>query len=64
MLKRRFTWGFYPANFFPRLLLRLMHMQVSLLGSWIDAAVVMSPNHSHYGFIHLFSTEGTFILEV
>ena len=63
-LKRRFTWAFYPANFFPRLLLRLMHMQVSLLGSWVDAAVLMSQDQGHYSFIHLFSQDGSFILEV
>eukprot|EP00026_Physarum_polycephalum_P000536 Phypoly_transcript_00537.p1 GENE.Phypoly_transcript_00537~~Phypoly_transcript_00537.p1 ORF type:complete len:1451 (+),score=177.67 Phypoly_transcript_00537:50-4354(+) len=64
MLKRRFTWTFYPANFFPRLLLRLMHMQVTLLGSWVDAVVLMNQDQSHYAFVHLFSQEGSFILEV
>ena len=64
MLKRRFTWSIFPANFFPRLLLRLMHMQMCLLGSWVDAGVVMSQDQGHHGFLHLFPKDGCYVLEV
>lgn len=38
---RHFRWNFYPAGFFPRLLLRLVHLRVKPLKSWLDAAVVV-----------------------
>lgn len=41
-----------------------MHMQMSLLGSWVNAAVIMSNNQEHHAFLHLFMNEGVFILEV
>lgn len=63
-LKRRYTWENYPAGFFPRLLLRLMHTQISLLGSWVDAAVVMSQDQQFFGFLHLFPHNDEFVLEV
>jgi hypothetical protein len=41
-----------------------MHMQLSLLGSWIDAAVIMSQDQAHYAFVHLFPHDDVFWLEV
>lgn len=64
MLKRRFSWSYYPSNFFPRLLLRFMHMQLLLLGSWVDAVVIMNQEQEQYGFLKFFSRDGSFILEV
>lgn len=63
-LKRRFTWPFYPANFFPRLLLRYMHMQFLLLASWVDAVIIMNQERDQHGFVQFFRKEGKFFLEV
>lgn len=39
---RIFKWSFFPAGFFPQLLLRLVHLRVRFLGCWLNGAVVMS----------------------
>lgn len=37
---------------------------MSLLGSWVDATVVMNQNQDTYAFMHLFMKDGAFLLEV
>lgn len=41
-----------------------MHVQMSLLGSWVDAAVIMNHDQLHFGFMNLFSFDEEFVLEV
>ncbi len=38
---RIFKWDFHPSGLFPRLLLRLVHLRLTPLACWLDAAVVM-----------------------
>jgi len=62
--KRRFSWDFLPSGFFPRLLLRLVHLRMRLLAGWIDAAVVMGRNNFECAFLRLSRNEDKYYLEV
>ena len=50
---RRFEWQRFPNGFFPRLLVRLMHQQLSLHASWIDAAVLCGGTGDEVAFLQL-----------
>jgi hypothetical protein len=62
--KRRFSWDFLPSGFFPRLLLRLVHLRMRLLACWIDAAVIMGRNDFECAFLQLLRNEDKYNLEV
>jgi len=65
VLIRQFSWPFYPSGFFPRLLLRLAHLRVRVLASWLDAAVIMGRDEGECAFVKLsHSTESIYSLEV
>ena len=50
---RRFSWRFFPAGFFPRLLLRLVHFRLRPLACWLDAAVIMGKYSNECAFMQL-----------
>lgn len=62
---RRFTWPSHPTGFFPRLLLRLVHLRMKPLACWLDAAVIMGKGGVECAFLHLFRQQDSqFVLEV
>lgn len=61
---RRFVWDFYPAGFFPRLLVRLMHLQLMVPISWANAAVLFSRVGDEVTFLEIKQETHKFILEV
>ncbi len=50
---RVFKWGFQPEGFFPRLLLRLVHLRLTPLTCWLDAAVFMGREGGECAFMKL-----------
>ena len=64
MYTRRITWSFYPSGFFPRLILRLAHLRIRLLASWLDAAIIMGRDDSECAFLRLAHSEAAYHLEV
>lgn len=64
---RRFMWEFYPSGFVPRLLLRLVHLRMTLLKSWYDGAIILSQNGTECAHVQLSkieAQESTYQLEV
>ena len=63
---RRFSWPSYPSGFFPRLLLRLQHLRVRTLISWLDAAVITGRDGTECAFLKLsrLSGQNKYCLEV
>lgn len=61
---RKFEWDFYPSGFFPRLLVRLMHLKLAMPLSWANAAVLHSRDGDEVAFLHLKKEGEKFCLEV
>jgi hypothetical protein len=63
---RRFSWKFFPSGFFPRLLLRLVHLRMNTLVCWLDSAIILGTNGVECAFMQLSrkSHDDPFILEV
>eukprot|EP00026_Physarum_polycephalum_P000182 Phypoly_transcript_00182.p1 GENE.Phypoly_transcript_00182~~Phypoly_transcript_00182.p1 ORF type:complete len:2033 (+),score=208.26 Phypoly_transcript_00182:30-6101(+) len=63
---RRFSWKIFPSGFFPRLLLRLVHLRMKPLVCWLDAAVILGKDGTECAFMRLSQKleDSSFFLEV
>lgn len=61
---RKFLWDFYPSGFFARLLVRLMHLQIAVSGSWANAAILCSRLGDEAALLQMKKEDDMYYLEV
>lgn len=57
-------WDYYPYGFFPRLLVRLMHLQLPVPVSWANAAVILSKSGDEVALLQMKKEADKYCLEV